>query len=79
MPTQFITSDVSVVSTLAVAFLANIFKSLGDVEVSTWFAVGTFGVAIVVSMLKARVFYLDAKIKKLQLDKLKEDNETGSD
>lgn len=79
MPTRLLESDASVVTTLAVAFFANAFNALSELELSTWFAIGTFGLAVIVSALKARVFYLDGKIKEYQLDELREEHDKSNE
>jgi len=76
IPTKMIESDASVIGTLSIAFLANMIDVLGAVEVSTYFTTGTFMLAMVVGIIKARVYYLELQIKKIELQKLEEDEET---
>lgn len=76
IPIKMIESDASVIGTLSIAFLANMMDVLGAAEVSTYFTTGTFMLAMIVGIIKAKVYYLELQIKKIELQKLEEDEET---
>jgi len=75
MVSKMITSDTSVIATLCVAFGANLIEMLSNIELSTWFTTGTFILAVIVGLLKARVYYIDCQIKQLQYKHMLEDDE----
>lgn len=80
MLSKIIPGNPCVVVTLSVAFFTNIINALNDMDISLWLGIGTFILALIVSIVRIRVNLLDIKKKKLEITKLKlEDGEQDAE
>jgi hypothetical protein len=64
--TKLVENDTTLISSVILAFTTNIFSAVTKIDINAWFAVGTFLLAVIISFLKARVYYYDSKIKKME-------------
>lgn len=59
-------NDGAAITTLLVAFTANLLEAISHLDLSAWITIGTAVLALVLGIFKMRVFYYDALIKKKQ-------------